>query len=87
MLSCKEVTKLVSANLDRDLPFWKRLGLRLHVVMCKGCSAYRRQIESLNKLVADHYRNDRMVEDQSDLPDGTLERIKESLRTDPTRPT
>lgn len=86
MLSCKEVTKLVSENLDRHLPLWRRLGLRLHVAMCKGCSAYRRQIESLNKLVSDHYRNDQTVKDCNDLPDDALERIKESLRTDHSYP-
>ena len=86
MLSCKEVTKLVSENLDRDLPLWRRIGLRLHVTMCKGCSAYRRQIESLNKLVSDHYRNARTVKHCNALPDDSLDRIKESLRTDHSHP-
>ena len=86
MLSCKEVTKLVSENLDRHLPLWRRLGLRLHVAMCKGCSAYRRQIESLNKLVSDHYRSDQAANNRNDLPDGALARIKESLHTDQSGP-
>ena len=86
MLSCKDVTKLVSENLDRDLSLWRRIGLRLHVVMCKGCSAYRRQIESLNKVVSDHYRDDLTVKDCNDLPDDALERIKETLRTDHSHP-
>ncbi len=86
MLSCKEVTKLVSENLDRGLPLWRRLGLRLHVAMCKGCSAYRRQIESLSKLVSDHYLSAPGVERSDSLPDDALERIKESLRIDHSHP-
>ena len=82
MLSCKDVTKLVSENLDRDLSLWRRIGLRLHVAMCKGCSAYKRQIESLNKVISDHYRNDQTAKDCKNLPNDALERIKESLRTD-----
>ncbi len=86
MLSCKDVTKLVSENLDRDLSLWRRIGLRLHVAMCKGCSAYKRQIESLNKVISDHYRNDQTAKDGKNLPNDALERIKESLRTDPSHP-
>lgn len=82
MLSCKEVTKLVSENLDRALPLWRRIGLRMHVAMCVGCSAYRRQIESLNKLVSDRYRKDGAAGNGNDLPDDARERIKESLRAD-----
>ncbi len=55
MLSCKEATRLVSEGLDRELPFWRRMSLRFHVVMCRGCSRYKRQITALNSLVTDHY--------------------------------
>lgn len=86
MLSCKEATKLVSDNLDRKLPLWTRIGLRLHAAMCKGCAAYRHQIESLNKLVSDHYRSDQSATNRTDLPDDVLERIKASLHTDRSHP-
>lgn len=55
MLSCKESTRLVSEGLDRELPFWQRFGLRLHRVMCRGCSRFARQITALNRIIADHY--------------------------------
>ena len=63
MLSCKEATRLVSEGLDRQLPFWRRLGLRLHVVMCRGCSRYTRQIKALNQLISDHYAGDPPAEE------------------------
>ena len=86
MLSCKDAAKLVSKNLDRPLPLWRRLSLRLHVAMCNGCSIYRRQIESMNKVVSDHYQHDQAEEDGKDLPDDALERIKEALQSDHSHP-
>lgn len=86
ILSCKEAAKLISEGLDRDLSLWKRLLLRMHVAMCDGCSAYRRQIESLNTAVTDHYRDGQVAKDSHELPSDALERIKESLRTNHSPP-
>ena len=44
MLSCKEVSRLVSESMDRGLPFWQRCSMRLHLLMCSFCSRFRRQI-------------------------------------------
>lgn len=40
MLSCKEVSKLVSESLDRRLPFWQRVQLRVHLSLCKLCKGF-----------------------------------------------
>ena len=50
MLSCKEVSKLASEGLDRDMTFRERLGVRLHLMMCRGCSRFLKQIRLLRKL-------------------------------------
>ncbi len=81
MLSCKEATRLVSEKLDRDMPFWQRLGLRLHVLMCRGCSRYTRQVTTLDRLVDEHYRSDPPPVGPECLPDDSLERIKASLHS------
>lgn len=86
MLSCKEATKLVSENLDRGLSLWRRLGLRFHVFMCKGCSAYRHQVESLHTAVSEHYSADQFAKHGDDLSNEALERIKQSLHTDRSHP-
>lgn len=44
MLSCKEITALVSESMDRRLPFGQRLAVRLHLMICSFCSRYRRQL-------------------------------------------
>jgi len=38
MYSCKEVSQLISDSMDRALPFYQRVLMRLHLVMCKYCS-------------------------------------------------
>lgn len=44
MLTCKEVTHLISESLDRDLPLRQRMAMRLHLLMCKFCLRYKKQL-------------------------------------------
>ena len=80
MLSCKEATRLVSEGLDRELPFWRRMGLRLHVVMCRGCSRYTRQISSLNRIISAHYADKPHAEVSEHVSRDAVQNIKSSLR-------
>lgn len=58
MLNCKEVTHLLSDDLDRKLTMTERINLATHLAMCKGCANYRKQINFLRKacrkLVSQH---------------------------------
>ncbi len=80
MLSCKEATRLASEGLDRELPLWRRMGLRLHVVMCRGCSRYTRQITVLNRLISDHYCDDPPAQVAGHVSQDTVQHIKSALR-------
>ena len=51
MLSCKEVTRLVSQGLDRRLGFAERVRLRLHLAVCDGCSHFTKQMRFIRKAV------------------------------------
>lgn len=44
MLSCKDVTRLISESMDTSLPIGKRIGVRLHLLICKFCARYERQL-------------------------------------------
>jgi len=82
MLSCSDVTRLISESMDHSLPLGKRVGVRLHLLMCKFCARYERQLflirETLRRIVA--------TEEMPGKPPGeTLsgeakERIRKSLR-------
>jgi ABC-type polysaccharide/polyol phosphate transport system ATPase subunit len=51
MLSCKEATQLVSQGLDRRLGLAERVALRLHLLICDGCTQFRRQTAFLRKAM------------------------------------
>jgi hypothetical protein len=51
MLSCKEVSRLVSQGLDRGLGPWERLRLRLHLAICDACTAFTRQMEFVRRAI------------------------------------
>ena len=54
MLSCKEITERASDFLDGTLPWPVRLQVRLHLMMCRFCREYVRQlslvVRSLRRL-------------------------------------
>jgi len=49
ILSCKEVTRLVSQGMDRRLPFGRRVALRVHFAVCEGCTNFSKQMAFLRK--------------------------------------
>ena len=83
MLSCKDVTRLISESMDRSLPLRKRIGVRLHLLICNLCSRYKRQLllirETVRRLAA-------MEDAYGSLPGEPLSeeakgRIRKSLAT------
>lgn len=51
MLSCKEVTEVCSAEMDRPLRLGEQIGLRTHLIICPGCTAYRKQLKTLREAM------------------------------------
>ena len=51
MLSCKDVTQLISESMDTSLPIGKRIGVWLHLLMCKFCARYERQLLLIRETV------------------------------------
>ena len=49
MITCKQVSKALSKEDYKDMPFVRRIFLRLHVSLCLFCGKYNKQvIESQN---------------------------------------
>lgn len=48
MLKCREVTQLCSRELEEPLTLGQRLALRVHLMVCVGCSNFRRQMFMLH---------------------------------------
>ena len=45
MLTCKEMTELITDYLEKRLSLRKRLLFRMHIGMCRHCRAYLRQMK------------------------------------------
>ena len=69
MLSCKEAAWLISESMDRDLPFMQRIGIRAHLLMCKHCTRYRRQLLFIRDAIQ-HYLDE--IENEESLPPVSL---------------
>ena len=50
-ITCKEVTRLVSEGLDRELPREERLRLRAHMAICRGCQSISDRMAFLRRAM------------------------------------
>jgi len=49
--TCKEVTALVIAREDHDLPLPDRLAIRVHMAICDTCPVFERQVITMRQAL------------------------------------
>ena len=77
--SCREAARLQSRALDEKLSIRQRLGLRIHLLLCRWCRRYGKQIQFLRGAAREH--PDSIAEPlPQKLSDQARERIKRKLR-------
>lgn len=80
--NCDVITQKISESMDHKISLRNRLKIRLHVIFCKFCRRYQRQLKTMNTLFELRLQK----EEENILPKGpTLtsearERIKQNLR-------
>jgi predicted anti-sigma-YlaC factor YlaD len=47
MITCHDVSTLVSTEGLPEAPLVRRLGVRMHLAMCRHCRAFRRQVATI----------------------------------------
>ena len=57
MLSCKEVTRRIATDEFEQAGWLQRLGLRFHLLMCRHCRCYQRQLRALGAGARDRWRS------------------------------
>ncbi len=82
MLRCREVSRLVSESMERNLPLRQRLQVWLHLAMCRLCAGFARQLRFLRRAIQEN--SERLTQDPT-APEPTLseearEQIKAALR-------
>lgn len=81
--NCREASRLQSRALDEPLCFPRRLGLRIHLVLCVWCRRYGKQLRFLRHAAHDH--PDRLNDTApSRLSPEARERLRQALQ-DPRR--
>jgi hypothetical protein len=71
--TCQDATRLLSESMDRTLPRRTRIALTVHLLICRGCRAYRRQLQRIRGALTE-------AGDKSPLPADAKERLKQAFR-------
>ena len=79
-LTCREATRLQSEALDHPLTLWQRVGLKIHLFLCKWCRRYGKQIGFLRSAAHEHAKHDVCLPPQALRPEAR-ERIKRCLQS------
>ncbi len=85
MPSCKDISRLVSESMERRLSWRKRAGIRFHLLMCRHCSRYQKQLILLQKLLRTQSES-LTVSSQAKLNDKAKEKLRQLVDLeDPSR--
>ncbi len=57
MLSCKEASVLLSLSQEQPVGWRARAGLRLHLMLCRGCRNFRLQLDMIRTAIR-RFRDD-----------------------------
>jgi predicted anti-sigma-YlaC factor YlaD len=79
--TCKQSVQLQSAALDTKLPLRQRLGLKIHLMLCRWCRRYGKQIGFLREATREHGGEERALPPRSLSPEAR-ERIKQRLEAE-----
>ncbi len=55
MMSCREVTGLVASDELAEARWARRLVVRLHLLMCRHCRRYARQLRDIGACARKHW--------------------------------
>lgn len=78
---CREAARLQSLALDGALTRRQRFGLRVHLLLCKWCRRYGKQIGFLRQAAHKHCEDEVETSPQK-LSEAARERIKRKLNSE-----
>jgi hypothetical protein len=79
MFSCKEVAQRISESMDRAIPLHQRMFVRIHIMMCKYCHRFRKQVLLLREMSCFTQFIGEAAGTTLSLSDEARDRIKSSL--------
>ncbi len=84
--SCEEAAKMASESLDGPLGFGKRLGLRIHLALCKRCRSYEQQLNMMHATIRQNAKQEdpELMPLTTTLSQSCRQRLKEICTSDNT---
>ena len=70
---------MASEALDRKLPLHERIGLRVHLLMCRFCARQRRQLLILRDMIRLYAMHEEETVSSISLSPEARKRMKEAL--------
>jgi hypothetical protein len=80
MFDCQKVSMMVSESMDRNLPLHQRLFIAIHLLMCKHCHRFKKQLQILRHAAGFDDIHEDVVDRFPSLSTETREQIKQAMR-------
>ena len=78
-MTCKEISRLASQQLDVRLPLLTRLRMRLHFLICAWCRRYVKQVRLVRQVAPKYEEKVAAVSDRS-LTADAKQRMKQAMQ-------
>ena len=83
MLKCKDLAHHAGDYVDGELGFWRRLGIRCHLLICSSCRAFVRKIRISKGFFAQRGLSRLSPEERDDVVNRVIEAAKSNSGDDP----
>ena len=81
MFNCKDVSQKVSESLDRKLPLYERMMIRIHMMMCRYCARFQQQLFLVRQIARYAEPLENVTEDSVKLSEDARTRLKQTLKS------
>ena len=78
-LNCEKTAQLLSESLDKELPWFQRILLKMHLLTCGLCRESAQQIQNLHQIYL-HLTHPTEEDASIRFPQATKERIHNALK-------
>lgn len=79
MLNCKDASRLQSQAHERRLSLWELIGLKLHLLICKGCRGFAQHLRLIRQACRRVDESKGVGADAPGLPPDAKTRILKEL--------
>ena len=79
-MTCRDVYPYMSEMLDHEIPFIPRMRVKLHLALCRVCTFYQQQLQTIKKLSENIGLSQENSKEGPDLSEEKKLKIKEALK-------